>query len=163
MSDYWFTKSTRQILIDHMDIANPSNELVKIMDSLVEDYIVDAWHMVHGFNEDQIKFIFNNFNPFQKYSKLWYIYFFNRTDGMPNQREIAKKYQELNDLDLAIESCKVDEFDPSLLDFLEGKITEPKLVNWGVGQVMKLHPKKYSAAEIKAAIEKRYASWQIES
>jgi hypothetical protein len=154
--DYWFTKSTKQILIDHMGIPNPSDELVKIMDSLVEEYIVDAWHMVHGFNEYEIKFIQNNFEYFGKYQKSFYKDFFERTKGMPNQREIAKKFEETKDLTLAIESSKMESFDASLLDFLEGKITEAKLVNWGVGQVMKMHPKKYSAAEIKAAIEKRF-------
>jgi len=155
--DYWFTKSTKQILIDHMGIPNPSDELLKIMDSLVEDYIADAWYLVHGFNETEIKFIFNNFPTFKSYSKMFYQEFFKRTEGMSNQREIAKTFLENNDLTAAIELCKVAEFDPSLLDFLEGKITEPKLINWGVGQVMKQYTKKYSAAEIKAAIEKRFA------
>lgn len=154
--DYWFTKSTKQILIDHMHIEEPSVELVKIMDSLVDEYNSDAWYLVHGFNETEIKFIFNNFPSFKSYPKMFYLYFFKETNGMPNQRDIVQKFLEIKDLTLAIESCKIAEFDPSLLDFLDGKITEPKLINWGVGQVMKMYPKKYSAAEIKAAIEKRF-------
>ena len=154
--EYWFTKSTKRILIEHMGIPDPSDELIKIMDSLVEDYNVDAWHMVHGFNETEIKFIFNNFESFGEYQKSFYQNFFEKTKGMSNQRDIVQKYLEIKDLTAAIESCKIAKFDPSLLDFLDGKITEPKLINWGVGQVMKLYPKKYSAAEIKAAIEKRF-------
>lgn len=154
--DYWFTKSTKTILIEHMHIEEPSNELVKIVDSLVEDYNSDAWYMIHGFTEDEIKFIFNNFPTFPSYSKMFYLYFFKETAGMLNKRDIVQKFLEIKDLTAAIEACKIAEFDPSLLDFLDGKITEPKLINWGVGQVMKLYPKKYSAAEIKAAIEKRF-------
>ncbi len=154
--DYWFTKSTKRILMEHIDIPNPSDELVKIMDSLVEEYNTDAWYLIFGFSETEIKFIFNNFPSFKSYTRGFYFYFFEQTNGMTNQRDIAKKFQEINDLTLAIEACKMAEFDPSLLDFLDGKITEPKLINWGVGQVMKMYPKKYSAAEIKAAIEKRF-------
>lgn len=156
--DYWFTKSTKRILIEHMGIPDPSDELVKIMDSLVEDHVIDAWYMIHGFNETEIKFIQNNLSPsgFGTYQKRFLKEFFKLTDGMPNQREIARQFIETNNLTAAIETCKIAEFDPSLLDFLDGKITEPKLINWGVGQVMKMYPKKYSAAEIKAAIEKRF-------
>jgi hypothetical protein len=202
ISDYWFTKGTKQILIDHIHIDNPSFELVKWIDSFMDsdrmymtkdeqdsellaqikarhidmftdavvkeiDYSkycnggtiksksVDVWYFINGFTEKEIMFAVNNFNINFDH-KVKYREFFDKTNTLPNQKEVALKYIEIGDLDKAIELCKKESFDLSLLDFLDGKITEEKLLNWGVGQVMKQYPKRFAPAEVMAALKERF-------
>jgi hypothetical protein len=160
---FWALKSTRQILIDHMGINPPSFELIKLIDSFLDictvslekNDTINLWYFIHGFTEKEIMFIFNNFSiDFDQ--KLTYFEFFSKTKGMTNQKEIALKYKEVKDLDIAIDLCKKETFDLALLDFLADKMTEEKMINWGVGQIMKLYPGKYSAKEINEAIRVRF-------
>lgn len=198
----WFTKSIKQILIEHMGIVEPSDELVKWVESALDNsksYDIDlgqdiilleqvkkdihqkipyknwinmdwtkfcrltqrvhesVWDFIYGFTGQEIMFIANNFAGVIQYDKKnWYQEFFEKTKSLPNQKEIAQKYLEVNDLDAAILACKKESFDLSLLDFLDGKIDSPKMLNWGVGQVMKQYPKKFSPAEVKSALEERF-------
>lgn len=151
--EYWFTKSSSKILKQHFGLE-PDDELVKIMDSLVEAHAVEAWYYIDGFTAQEIKFIFNNF-PFNRFQKSQLLEFFKLIQAGQNKKQIALAWLETNDLAAAIEKFKVKEFDPTLLEFLEGKIDQ-KSVNWGVGQVMKKYPNIYSAGEVKAAIEKKW-------
>lgn len=150
MTDYWFTKSTERILKEHMGIPNPDKELVKIMDSLVEDHVAEAWQYVYGFTGDQIKFLFNNF-PYLHFNKMALLEFFELTEGLPSRKAIAEDWIGGLLLEKAIEKHKTEAFDSSLLDFLDGQLNE-KTINWGVGQVMKKYPKKFSPQEVKDAI-----------
>ncbi len=165
MSDYWFTKSTKQILIEHMSMPNPSFELVKWVDSYIDNCSItldsnpsmEVWYFIAGFSEKEFMFMVNNFADTLSFkSKTLYREFFDKTNAFPNQKEIALKWLEIKDLDRAIEMCKKESFDLSLLDFLEGKITEEKLLNWGVGQVMKQYPKRFAPAEVMAALKERF-------
>lgn len=152
--NFWFTKNTNQILIEHYNLT-PDKELTKIMDNLVENYLTDAWYYIAGFNEQQIKFIVNNF-PYNKFKKHEMTEFFVLTADHSNKKLIAEEWCKTGNLQKAIETFKTDKFDPKILDFLEGKITDEKLINWAVGQVMKNYPKKYSPGEIKQAITERW-------
>lgn len=198
----WYLKSVKNILIDHMGIETPSFELLKWVQSAIEnarDYWVDhgqdlealakvkswqqkhynfcesidysqycrikkyysgsidIWNFIYGFDESQIMFLTNNFADKLKFEdKYFYIEFFRKTKDFPNAKEIALKYLEINDLDKAIELCKKEDFDLTLLDFLEGKVHGEKMINWAVGQVMKEYPKRFAPAEVKEAVMKRF-------
>ena len=159
----WYHKSVKQILIDHMGFPEPSFEVIKWTQGVIDDAPVtleknsamDVWYFIHGFSEKQIMFLINNFEvDFKK--KEFYQNFFTKTDGLPNVKEIALKFLEINDLDKSIELCKKEDFDLTLLDFLEGKVDGEKMVNWAVGQVMREYPKRFAPTEVKEAILKRF-------
>lgn len=163
MSDYWFTKSSKRILIEHMNIPNPSFELCKWIDSYVDTCSItltsnptkDIWYFLYGFTDKEFMFMVNNFTiDFKR--KEDYRSFFDKTNGLSNQKEIGLKWIEINDIDKAIELCKKETFDLSLLDFLDGKITEAKMLNFGVGQVMKQYPKRFSPADVMAALKEKF-------
>lgn len=158
----FFTKSTRKILSEDLSFTDPSRELVKWIDSYLDSCesgppMIKIWYFILGFSEKELMFIANNFmESFSVDKKNYYIDFFNKTKDLPNQKEIAIEYIKTNDLDSAIESCKKESFDLSLLDFLTDKINDDKMLNWGVGQVMKQYPKRFSPQEVKEALQKKF-------
>lgn len=163
MNEPWYHKTVKNVLIDHMGFSEPSFEVIKWIQGIIDDAPVtleknstmDVWYFIYGFTEKQIMFIINNFDvDFD--NKKFYDEFFKKTDAFPNAKEIALKFKEINDLDKAIELCKKEDFDLSLLDFLEGKVNGEKMVNWAVGQVMKEYPKRFAPAEVKEAVMKRF-------
>lgn len=152
----WFSKSVGCILKEHMGIQ-PNPELVKAISSMIDNSTsgTDIWYFIYGFNNSEIMFIINNFKIDIKDKQL-YKTFFEKTKDLSNQKEIALKWVEHADLDKAILECKKESFDLLLLDFLDGKITEEKMLNWGVGQVMKQYPKRFAPAEVMAALKQRF-------
>ena len=156
MSDFWFTKSTSRILKEHFNI-DPDVELIKILDDLVETHNIDAWYMIDGFTNDQIKFVYNNIG-FKTFNKNDILRFFDLTKNHSSKKLIAQEWIKTKNLEESINNNKVVEFDASILNQFDGMVSETKQINWCVGQVMKLHPKKYSPEQIKNAINERWFS-----
>lgn len=169
-ADHWVSKTTTQLLREHG--FAPTFELLKSVDSMIESYMLDAWYWlaaVRDFSTEthrdkNLWFLLNNYIPTTKSLSATpvgvLVAFCEKTAGMVSgdRKEAFIRFLAGEDLDTVIKSYEKEAFDPAVLDFLEGKMTEEKMINWGIGQVMKAHPKKYDPATIKAAITQRWFS-----
>lgn len=72
-------------------------------------------------------------------------------DKLANQKQRKEQKQKR-------EKTLIVDMDLSLLDFLEGKITNEKTLNWGVGQIMSKYPKQFNPQVVKKALKQRFLS-----
>ena len=161
-TSYWFTHNTEDIYISLLE-KMPTNELVRQIDNMIEKYGVDAWYFIYAVGDD-LTFLMNNYIPRVQRLNQISLYsikkFMNATRDLSGseKREAFISFMDDENLERVLDQIlfnKKASFDKSILDFLDGKITI-KTVDWGVGQIMKAHPKKYDPKEVKQAIMERF-------
>ena len=170
------------ILSNNSELEELYKEIWKITDKFSMEYCVYIWNIFEmcGLLNNPIKnwkFLINNYflseerlivTPFGLYI---FLYIFNDYSSSRKKEYfdyflsyISKRKISLEEIffffqGLIDEKENLDIFDFSILDILEGKIIDEKTINWGVGQIMKLYPKKYDASFIKDKIKNR---WNIQ-
>lgn len=164
----WFTQPAR-ILINRFGFQ-PNGELIKFVESLAEEHLIEVWYFLYNLQEyssvenleKNLWFLVNNYIPhIEKLNDIPYrklVDFCEKTVQLDShdRKSAFQKFRSGQNIDDILKYIQKDTFDISLLEFLDGKITDSKTVNWGVGQIMKKYPKKFNAKEVKNAIINRW-------
>jgi hypothetical protein len=170
LNERWQWGASKYLRLFH-NIENPAEDMINGFDSLIERFPgVDLYWFIEPLTEEMkpkerestLRFLLNSYFP--KVETISHLRtsqikeFQIKTDKLNgNDTKAAfERFMAGEALEAIVKSYEKEEFDVSLLDFLEGKITDEKMINWGVGQVMKAHPKKFDPATVKAAITKRF-------
>lgn len=163
---HWFTWPLWLKIQEFLSEIEFDQNLQSLLETRLEEYGLNVWYKIDKMNDrKKLLILLRYFDILIYVPRDIFEYSFSRVEKYSDEiREQVWYFLQANSimlhvkpyLDFIDSQNKKEEFDSSILDFLEGKIDSPKMVNWGVGQVMKQYPGKYSAKDLKEAIEKRW-------
>lgn len=170
-SGHWITWST-PYKIKHILKAEPVPQLVQLFETILDEsksYVSGIYMMTAVSKTVKSDNLFRALEYTRQYympSSLpftaWLAILENcitlsKTDFSDVVEKFFSSQFDVETLKSYLKKIEVVEFDPSILDCLDGKITSEKMIDWGVGQIMKQYPKKYKPADIRQAIMQRFS------